>query len=81
MYSHALATESQGAFDLFNGRNGVDLIDALGARFVGVIPSLDVSDLQARIYCLYRAGKIEEATDAFKEIGPLMPIGSMLARR
>ena len=72
MYSHALATESEGAFDLFNGRNGVDLIDTLAAGFAGVIPSPDAADVEAGIYDLYRKGNYEEAERQFKEIAPLL---------
>lgn len=72
MYSHALAEESQGVFDLFNGRNGVDLIDTLAAGFAGVIPSPDAADVESQVYDLYRAGKVNEAEARFKEIGPLL---------
>ena len=72
MYSSALAHEASGAFDLFNGRNGVDLIDTLHAGFAGVIPSPDATDVQARIYDLVRAGRQEEAEREFKEIAPLL---------
>ncbi|MEM7424741.1 MAG: dihydrodipicolinate synthase family protein [Pseudomonadota bacterium] len=72
MHSHALAEESRGVFDLFNGRNGVDLIDTLAAGFAGVIPSPDAADVQARIYELYRAGELGEAERRFREIAPLL---------
>ncbi len=72
MYSSALAQEASGAFDLFNGRNGVDLIDTLHAGFAGVIPSPDATDVQARVYDLVRAGQQEEAEREFKEIAPLL---------
>ncbi len=72
MYSAALAEEASGAFDLFNGRNGVDLIDTLHAGFAGVIPSPDATDAQARVYDLLRAGEQEEAERVFREIAPLL---------
>ncbi len=72
MYSAALADEAGGVFDLFNGRNGVDLIDTLRAGFAGVIPSPDVTDRQARIYDLVRSGEHAEAERQFKEIAPLL---------
>ncbi|MEM8647562.1 MAG: dihydrodipicolinate synthase family protein [Pseudomonadota bacterium] len=72
MASAALAAASEGAFDLFNGRNGVDLIDTLAAGFAGVIPSPDASDMQARIYDLVRAGDQHAAQEAFKQIAPLL---------
>lgn len=72
MASAALAEAAGGAFNLFNGRNGVDLIDTLAAGFAGVIPSPDATDVQAQIYDLVRAGKDEEAERVFKEIAPLL---------
>lgn len=72
MQSAALADAAAGAFDLFNGRNGVDLIDTLAAGFAGVIPSPDAADVEARVYDLVRAGAQEEAERVFKEIAPLL---------
>ena len=72
MYSSGLAEDAGGAFALFNGRNGVDLIDTLQAGFAGVIPSPDATDVQAQIYDLVRAGDEEEAERRFKEIAPLL---------
>ncbi|MEM1199986.1 MAG: dihydrodipicolinate synthase family protein [Pseudomonadota bacterium] len=72
MASAALAEASDGAFDLFNGRNGVDLIDTLAAGFAGVIPSPDASDVEARVYDLVRAGDQTAAEAAFKEVAPLL---------
>ena len=70
--SGQLAEAAAGAFDLFNGRNGIDLIDTLKAGFAGVIPSPDAVDVEVRIYNLYRAGEIDEAEREFKEILPLL---------
>ncbi len=72
MQSASLADAAAGAFDLFNGRNGVDLIDTLAAGFAGVIPSPDATDVQAQVYDLVRAGEQEAAERAFKEIAPLL---------
>lgn len=70
--SAKLAEAAKGAFTLFNGRNGIDLIDTLRAGFHGVIPSPDVIDRHVRVYELYRAGESEAAERAFKEIVPLL---------
>ncbi|MFY0611083.1 MAG: dihydrodipicolinate synthase family protein [Hyphomicrobiaceae bacterium] len=70
--SGQLAEAAAGAFDLFNGRNGIDLLDTLRAGFAGVIPSPDAVDVEVRIYELYRAGNLEEAEREFKEILPLL---------
>ena len=70
--SGQLAAASAGTFDLFNGRNGIDLLDTLRAGFAGVIPSSDTVDVEARIYNLYHAGEHGEAEREFKEILPLL---------
>ena len=70
--SGKLAEASAGAFELFNGRNGIDMIDTLKAGFAGIIPSPDAVDVEARIYDLYRADNTEEAEREFKEILPLL---------
>jgi 2-keto-3-deoxy-L-arabinonate dehydratase len=70
--SARLAQAANGAFTLFNGRNGIDLMDMLRAGFAGVIPSPDACDREARIYQLYRAGDIAGAEAAFRDILPLL---------
>lgn len=70
--SGQLAEAAAGAFDLFNGRNGIDLIDTLKAGFAGVIPSPDAVDVEVQIYNLFRDGKLDEAEQTFKEILPLL---------
>ncbi len=72
MASSELATKAAGTFDLFNGRNGIDLIDTLQAGFAGVIPTPDAADVQAQVYKLYRAGNVDEAERLFKQIAPLL---------
>ncbi|MEE3049453.1 MAG: hypothetical protein VX373_09035 [Pseudomonadota bacterium] len=57
---------------LFNGRNGIELIDSLAAGFDGLIPSPDAADVQARIYDHFRAGEREAAMAMFKDILPLL---------
>ncbi len=70
--SGKLAEASAGAFVLFNGRNGIDLLDTLKAGFAGVIPSPDAVDIEARVYELYRKGDLEAAEREFIEILPLL---------
>ena len=70
--SGQLAEAAGGAFDLFNGRNGIDLLDTLRAGFAGVIPSPDAVDVEARIYELYRDGEHDAAERLFKDILPLL---------
>lgn len=70
--SGQLAEAAAGAFDLFNGRNGIDLIDTLKAGFAGVIPSPDAVDVEVQIYNLFRAGEFSKAEQAYKEVLPLL---------
>ena len=70
--SGRLAAAAGGAFDLFNGRNGIDLIDTLRAGFDGVIPSPDAVDIEARIFELWRDGRREDAERAYKDVLPLV---------
>ena len=67
-----LARATDGAMTLFNGRNGIELIDSLAAGFDGLIPSPDAADVQARIYDHFRAGEREAAMAMFKDILPLL---------
>lgn len=67
-----LARATGGALTLFNGRNGIELIDSLAAGFDGLIPSPDAADVQARIYDHFRAGETERAMALFKDVLPLL---------
>lgn len=67
-----LADDAGGAFTLFNGRNGIELLDSLRAGCAGLIPGVETCDVQSRIYELHRAGRAEEADAAFREVLPLL---------
>jgi 4-hydroxy-tetrahydrodipicolinate synthase len=69
---HALIEAAGGAFDVFNGRNGLDLIESLHAGCAGLIPGVETCDMQARIYDLVRAGEAEEAERLFRDILPVL---------
>lgn len=71
VYCGKLAEDAVGAFTLFNGRNGIELIDTLEAGFAGMIPSVETCDRQSEIYNLYRNGDMASAMAAFREILPL----------
>lgn len=70
-YIDALARETGGAFCLFNGRNGVELVDSLRAGCQGLIPGVETCDRQSRIYELFRKGE-QDAAD--REYAALMPL-------
>lgn len=71
-YIAALAEETGGVFRLFNGRNGMELVDSLRAGCHGMIPGVETVDVQSRIYELMGNGEDGEADRAFAQILPLL---------
>ncbi|MDE0942738.1 MAG: dihydrodipicolinate synthase family protein [Alphaproteobacteria bacterium] len=71
-YINALREDTNDAYTLFNGRNGMELVDSLRAGCHGMIPGLDACDRQVAIYNAFRAGDEREADRAFAEILPLL---------
>ncbi len=71
-YIAALAADTDGAYTLFNGRNGMELVDSLRAGCDGMIPGVDACDRQVAIYEAMARGDSEEADRAFAEILPLL---------
>ncbi len=71
-YIAALAADTDGAYTLFNGRNGMELVDSLRAGCDGMIPGVDACDRQVAIYEAMARGDAEEADRAFAEILPLL---------
>ncbi len=71
-YIDALARDTGGAFCLFNGRNGVELVDSLRAGCQGLIPGVESCDRQSRIYDLFAKGEEEQADRDYAELLPLL---------
>ena len=71
-YISALAEDTGGAFTLFNGRNGMELVDSLRAGCHGMIPGVDACDRQVAIFEAMARGEEAEADRAFAEILPLL---------
>lgn len=71
-YIEALARDTGGAFRLFNGRNGVELVDSLRAGCRGLIPGVESCDRQSRIYDLFARGEEEQADQDYAELLPLL---------
>lgn len=71
-YIAALVAETEGVFTVFNGRNGIELVESLRAGCQGCIPAIDTVDAQVRIYELMRAGEDAAAERAFAELLPLI---------
>lgn len=71
-YIDALARDTGGVFCLFNGRNGVELVDSLRAGCQGLIPGVEACDAQARIFDLFRKREEGEADRRYAELLPLL---------
>jgi 4-hydroxy-tetrahydrodipicolinate synthase len=72
-----LIEETQGVFDIFNGRAGLELTDNLRAGCAGMVPAPECFDVQVRIYDLMRLGTPEaeaEAERLYREILPLITL-------
>lgn len=72
LYIGKLAEDSGGAFTLFNGRNGIELLDSLRHGCAGLIPGVEACDVESRIYEHHVAGRADEADREFREILPLL---------
>jgi len=69
--------ETQGVFDVFNGRAGLELTDNLRAGCAGMIPAPECFDEQVKIYELMRKGTPEadaEAEEIYRRILPLITL-------
>jgi 2-keto-3-deoxy-L-arabinonate dehydratase len=67
-----LVDETEGAFDVFNGRGGYELPDVLRAGAAGVIPGGESFDHFVRIYEAMRAGDEAAAEAAYRTVLPLV---------
>ena len=65
-----LIEDTGGAFKLFVGRGGMDMIEGLAAGAAGIIPGVETLDSTPRIYEAIRAGRHEEAKAIYAEILP-----------
>jgi 2-keto-3-deoxy-L-arabinonate dehydratase len=63
--------ETEGRFDVFNGRGGKDLTDSLRAGCVGLIPGFETVDVQSRIFELMKSDQ-HAADRLFHEVLPLL---------
>lgn len=67
-----LIEETSGAFRVFVGRGGMNLIDELRAGAVGIIPGVETMDRTPRIYDDFVAGRESAAEDSYREILPTL---------
>jgi 4-hydroxy-tetrahydrodipicolinate synthase len=71
-YISGLMLELGGDFTVFNGRNGVELIDNLRVGCAGTIPGVECCDLQVQIYNSWRNGDHSAARAQFRHVLPLL---------
>lgn len=74
-YVKHLIEDTDGAFDIFGGMDGIQFPDSLRAGCVGMVPAVDLFDPQVRIYDLMQKGTpeaIAEAESLHRELLPLI---------
>lgn len=67
-----LVEETSGAFRLFVGRGGLDMIDEIRAGAIGIIPGTETMDVTPRIFNHVTAGQDREAVLAYSAILPAL---------
>ncbi|HVY99913.1 MAG TPA: dihydrodipicolinate synthase family protein [Dongiaceae bacterium] len=67
-----LIEQVDGTLDVFNGRDGIEMLDSIRAGAVGIIPGAEVADILARVFDLHDGGKADEAERLYESILPLL---------
>lgn len=65
---------TEGAFDIFNGRAGLELPDCVRAGCVGMIPGAECADLLARMFDALRTGDAASAAQAERDYLAVSPL-------
>jgi 4-hydroxy-tetrahydrodipicolinate synthase len=71
-YISGLAADTDGAYKLLNGRNGMEHVDSLRAGCDGLIPGVETVDIHVAIFEAYQAGNEDEADRLFAQALPLL---------
>ncbi|MBL8590696.1 MAG: dihydrodipicolinate synthase family protein [Methylobacteriaceae bacterium] len=74
LFVQALGEATQGAMAIFNGRCGLELTDNLRAGAHGMIPGIDMIDVQARVYDLMRSGAPADEAEAERLYASILPL-------
>jgi 2-keto-3-deoxy-L-arabinonate dehydratase len=69
-----LMDEVEGAVDVFNGRAGIDMIDALRAGAVGIIPGGETFDILTRVFDLATAADVQTMDEAERLYESVLPL-------
>lgn len=67
-----LVEQTDGLFDVFNGRGGFELPDAVRAGAAGIIPGGESFDIFVKAYDAMRDGREDDAERYYKEVLPLI---------
>lgn len=71
LYVKRLVDETGGAYDIFNGKAGLELPNTLRAGCVGMVPAPDAFDVHVQVWNLLEQGRQEEAEQLHRTILPL----------
>jgi 4-hydroxy-tetrahydrodipicolinate synthase len=71
-YIDQLMRDTGGDYHVFNGRNGMELVDSLRAGCVGIIPGVETCDVQSKIYSAFEGGDLTTADRQWLELVPLL---------
>ena len=69
-----LMMETEGALDVFNGRDGIEMIDSIRAGAVGIIPGGEAFDVLARIFDHMASGTEEGMKKAERLYAKVLPL-------
>ena len=69
-----LMIETDGALDVFNGRDGIEMIDSIRAGAVGIIPGGEAFDVLARIFDHMASGTEEGMKKAERLYAKVLPL-------
>jgi 2-keto-3-deoxy-L-arabinonate dehydratase len=67
-----------GRMAVFQGRGGLELTDNLRAGCAGIIPSVESAVIQARIFRLMQTGRDQDAAEAERLYGKILPLITFL---
>ena len=69
-----LMAEVEGALDIFNGRDGIEMIDSIRAGAVGIIPGGEAFDVLARVFDHMAGGTEEGMKEAERLYAKVLPL-------
>jgi 2-keto-3-deoxy-L-arabinonate dehydratase len=76
--TRALIELTAGRMSVWAGRGGLELTDNLRAGCAGIIPSVESTHVQARIFRLTQTGRDEDAAEAERLYGKILPLITFL---